>query len=201
MDEDEFLTPEQIEEILNTKYVFDYCVYFDKDTGSILAISNEPLPYENFIQIEFKEIERFFNNKDNFINFKISFDQDGSVKFVNKNYSELNFKSNIVETIRLNENDNILTVEWSKQGWKFIMNEQFLQHPRAKSLNARLFFYITTDNNINFLIRHIEIQLKNLISNGYVDVPFTSEKEKTIENILMFTLPFFESYGMRINHD
>ena len=201
MDEDEFLTPEQIEEILNTKYVFDYYVYFDKDTGSIIAISNEKLMYENFIQIDFKEIERFFNNKENFINFKITFDQDGSVKFVNKNQSELNFKSNIVETIRLNENDNILTVEWSPQGWKFIMNDRFLQHPRAKSLNAKLFFYITTDNNINFLIRQIEIQLKTLISNGNLIVPFTSEKEKNIENISMFTLPFFESYGMKINYD
>jgi len=201
MDEDEFLTPEQIEEILNTKYVFDYYVYFDKDTGNIIAISNEELFYENFVQVDFKEIERFFNNKDNFINFKITFDQDGAVKFVNKNQSELNFKSNIVETIRLNENDNILTVEWSKQGWTFIMNEKFLQHSRAKSLGAKLFFYITTDNNINFLIRQIEIQLRTLINNGYVFVPFTSEKENNIENISMFTLPFFESYGMKIKHD
>jgi hypothetical protein len=201
MDEDEFLTPEQIEEILNTKYVFDYYVYFDKDTGNIIAISNEELFYENFVQVDFKEIERFFNNKDNFINFKITFDQDGTVKFVNKNQSELNFKSNIVETIRLNENDNILTVEWSKQGWTFIMNEKFLQHSRAKSLGAKLFFYITTDNNINFLIRQIEIQLRTLINNGYVFVPFTSEKENNIENISMFTLPFFESYGMKIKHD
>jgi hypothetical protein len=201
MDEDEFLTPEQIEEILNTKYVFDYYVYFDKDTGNIIAISNEELFYENFVQVDFKEIERFFNNKDNFINFKITFDQDGAVKFVNKNQSELNFKSNIVETIRLNENDNILTVEWSKQGWTFIMNAKFLQHSRAKSLGAKLFFYITTDNNINFLIRQIEIQLRTLINNGYVFVPFTSEKENNIENISMFTLPFFESYGMKIKHD
>jgi hypothetical protein len=201
MDEDEFLTPEQLDEILNTKYVFDYYVYFEKDTGHIIALSNEKLVYENFIQIDFKEIEQFFNNKENFINFKITFDQDGSVKFVNRNQSELNFKSNIVETIRLNENDNILTVEWSPEGWKFIMNDRFLQHPRAKSLNAKLFFYITTDNNINFLIRQIEVQLKTLIGNGHIIVPFTSEKEKTIENISMFTLPFFESYGMRIKHD
>jgi hypothetical protein len=71
MDEDEFLTPEQIEEILNTKYVFEYFVYFDKDTGSILALSNEKLAYENFVQVNFEEIERFFNNKENFLNFKI----------------------------------------------------------------------------------------------------------------------------------
>jgi hypothetical protein len=200
MDEDEFLTPEQLDEILNTKYVFDYFVYFDKDNGNIIAISNEHYPHDNFIQVDFSDIERFFN-KDNFINFKVTFDQDGALKFVNKNQNELNFKSNIVETIRLNENDNILTVEWSKTAWKFIINERFLSHPRAKSLNAKIYFYVTREDNINILIRTIEIQLRNLLVNGTLVLPFNTEDEKNIENISMFTLPFFESYGMRINHD
>jgi hypothetical protein len=201
MDEEEYLTPEQIQELLNIKYVFEYFVYFDKDTGNILALANEPLNYENFIQVDFEEIEQFFNNKENFINYKIAFDQDGSVKFVNKNQGDLIFKSNIVETIRLSDADDILTVEWSKDGWTFIMNEKFLQHPRAKSLNSKLYFYVTTENNINFLIQQIEIQLRNLIGNGQLTIPFKTEKEKDIENISMFTLPFFESYGMRIKHD
>lgn len=201
MDEDEFLTPEQIEEILNTKYVSDYYVYFDKDSGSIIALSNESLPYENFIQVKFEEIEQFFNNTNNFINYKIAFDQNGSVSFVNKNQGDLIFKGNIVETIRLTDQDSILTVQWSPEGWTFIMNEKFLQHPRAKSLNAKLHFYITTENNINFLIRQIEVQLRNLIGNGQILLPFQTEKEKDIENISMFTLPFFETYGMRIKHD
>lgn len=201
MDEDEFLTPEQIEEILNTKYVSDYYVYFDKDSGNIIALSNESLPYENFVQVKFEEIEQFFNNTNNFINYKIAFDQDGSVNFVNKNQGDLIFKGNIVETIRLTDQDSILTVQWSPDGWTFIMSEKFLQHPRAKSLNAKLHFYITTENNINFLIRQIEVQLRNLIGNGQILLPFQTEKEKDIENISMFTLPFFETYGMRIKND
>ena len=201
MDEEEYLTPEQIQELLNVKYVFEYYVYFDKDTGNILALANEPLDYENFIQVDFEEIEQFFNNKENFINYKIAFDQDGSVKFVNKNQGDLIFKSNIVETIRLSDTENILTVEWSKDGWTFIMNKKFLQHPRAKSLNSKLYFYVTTENNINFLIQQIEIQLRNLIGNKQLTIPFKAEREKDIENISMFTLPFFESYGMRIKYD
>jgi hypothetical protein len=200
MDEDEYLTPEQLQEILDTKYVFDYFVYFDKDNGDIIAISNEQYPYENFIQVEFADIERFFN-KDNFINFRVTFDEDGALKFVNKNQSELNFKSNIVETIRLNEHDNVLTVEWSNTGWKFIINDRFLTHPRAKSLNAKLYFYVTREDNINILIRTIEIQLRNLLSNKTLVLPFETENEKAIDNISMFTLPFFETYGMRIKHD
>jgi hypothetical protein len=201
MDEEEFLTAEQLQALLDVKYVFAYFVYFEKDTGNILALSNEKLDYENFVEVEFEEIEKFFNNTENFINFKVAFDNDGSVKFVNKNQGDLIFKTNIIESIRLSDKENILTVEWSKEGWKFIMNEIFLQHPRAKSLNARLHFYITNDSNINLLIRQLEVQLRNLIGNGYILIPFINEKEKDIENISMFTLPFFESYGMRINYD
>lgn len=201
MDEDEFLTAEQLQALLDVKYVFSYFVYFEKDTGSILALSNEKLDYENFVEVEFEEIEKFFNNTENFINFKVAFDNDGSVKFVNKNQGDLIFKTNIIESIRLSDKETILTVEWSKEGWKFIMNELFLQHPRAKSLNAKLQFYVTNDSNINLLIRQIEVQLRNLIGNGYILMPFINEKEKDIENISMFTLPFFESYGMRIKHD
>jgi hypothetical protein len=201
MDEEEFLTTEQLQALLDVKYVFAYFVYFEKDTGNILALSNEKLDYENFVEVEFEEIEKFFNNTENFINFKVAFDNDGSVKFVNKNQGDLIFKTNIIESIRLSDKETILTVEWSKHGWKFTMNEIFLQHPRAKSLNAKLHFYITNDSNINLLIRQLEIQLRNLIGNGYILIPFINEKEKDIENISMFTLPFFESYGMRINYD
>jgi hypothetical protein len=201
MDEEEFLTAEQLQALLDVKYVFSYFVYFEKDTGNILALSNEQLDYENFVEVDFEEIEKFFNSTENFINFKVAFDNDGSIKFVNKNQGDLIFKTNIIESIRLSDKETILTVEWSKEGWKFIMNELFLQHPRAKSLNAKLHFYITNDSNINLLIRQIEVQLRNLIGNGYILIPFINEKEKDIENISMFTLPFFESYGMRIKND
>lgn len=201
MDNEEYLTAEQLQALLDVKYVFTYFVYFEKDTGNILALSNEKLEYENFVEVDFEEIEKFFNNTENFINFKVTFDNDGSVKFVNKNQGDTIFKTNIIESIRLSDSENILTVEWSKEGWKFIINDMFLQHPRAKSLNAKLHFYITTDSNINLLIRQVEVQLRNLISNGQLLIPFINEKEKDIENISMFTLPFFESYGMRIKHD
>jgi hypothetical protein len=201
MDDEEFLTEEQVYEIANQKFVFDYYVYFDKDSGNILSLSNEPQPYENFVQVEFEEIQRFFKGEDSFINFKVAFDKDGSIKFVHKNEGDLIFKNNIIEHVRLNNNENILTIEWSKLGWTFSIGEQFLQHPKAKSLNAKLLFYVTKEDNINVLIRVIEMQLRNLIGNGSVLIPFKTDEEKDIENISIFTLPFFESYGMRINYD
>jgi len=198
-DEEEYLSQEEIDRILNTKYVFDYYVYFDKDDGTIHALSNELLPqYDTSVQVEFEEIERFFNNTDQHFNFKIIFDADGKPSFVNK-YITSAIRTNIIETIRITDDDCILTVIWTPQGWEFVMAERFLQHPRAKSLNSRLTFYVTLEENINRLVRPIELQLRNIVSNGTVKVPFTTEQELQIDNISMFTLPFFESYGMKIN--
>jgi len=199
MDEDEFLTQEQIDELMNIKYVFDYYVYFDKKDGAILAVSNEVYNhYESSVKVEFEEVERFFNNTDQHFNFKVIFDADGKPSFVNK-FIASEVKTNIVETIRFTDEACVLTVVWTPDGWEFVMDEVFLQHPRAKSINYKLVFYVTHEDNINKLIRVIEIQLKNIVTNSTVKIPFISDQELKVDEISMFTLPFFESYGMKIN--
>lgn len=199
MDEDEFLTQEQIDELMNIKYVNDYFVYFDKEDGTILAISNEVHShYESSVQVDFEDVERFFNNTDQHFNFKVIFDADGKPSFINRLITS-EIKTNIVETIRLTDEDCILTVVWTRDGWEFVMADEFLQHPRAKSINYKLVFYVTYEENINRLIRIIEIQLRNIVGNGTVKIPFISDHELKINEISMFTLPFFESYGMKID--
>ena len=199
MDDEEFLTQEQIDEILNTKYVFDYYVYFNKSDGVIQAISNEiHHHYDASIKVEFEEVERFFNNTDQHFNFKVVFDADGKYSFVNK-FITSTFKTNVVETIRVTDKESVLTVVWTKDGWEFVLAESFLKNPRAKLLNSKLRFFITKEDNMNLLVREIEIQLRNLISNGKVAVPFETKQELSTDEISIITLPFFESYGMKIH--
>jgi len=199
---EEYLTDEQLLAIANQQFIQQYFVYFNKDTGDLLAITNEPQPqHETFVEVDFEEIKQFFTGEYNFINYKLALDDTGSVKFVHKAENNLSLKSNIVEYIRLTSKDTALTVVWNKDSWEFKVNDKFLQNPRAKALNAKIIFYVTLENNINFLVRQIELQLRNLVSNTKVTVPFVTDREKDIENIAMFTLPFFESYGMKINHE
>jgi len=198
---DEYLSEEELRAIVDRKYVFQYYVYFDKNDGSILALSNERLyQYDTFMEVDFTDIERFFNGVDQHYNYKIVIDADGDISFVHKSQGSIVFKNNIIEHIRLSDRDDTLTVEWTPTGWNFILKESFLTHPRAKSLNSRLPFYVAMESNINILVRSIEIQLRNLVTNGTVHIPFITDKEKTLE-VSMFTLPFFESYGMRIKND
>ena len=201
MDEEEFLTQEEIDKILNTKYVFDYYVYFDKSDGTIVALSNEICPrFEDFIQVEFSEIERFFNNTDQHFNFKVIFDAEGKPSFVNRHITS-NIKTTIIETIRVTDNECALTVVWTPQGWEFVVSDMFLKNSRATGVNSKLTFYVTTEENINYLVREIDLQLRNLVSNKTVKIPFTTDYELNANDISMVTIPFFESYGMRIKHD
>ena len=200
--QNEYLTEEQLMKLANEKYIEEYFVYFDKDTGSLLSITNERQPqFETFIEVDFEDVKQFFTGEFNFINYKVALQNDGSIKFVNKAENNLAFKSNIVEYIRPTNKEAMLNVTWNTDHWAFSIHQDFLQNPRAKSLNAKLHFYITLENNINFLIRSVEIQLRNLVGNAQVVVPFETDKETDIENIAMFTLPFFESYGMKINYE
>lgn len=197
--EDEYLSEDELRAIIDRKYVFQYYVYFDKNDGSIHAISNERMYcYDTFVEVEFKDIERFFNGTDQHFNYKVVIDADGDINFVHKSQGAVVFKNNIIEHIRLSDRTDTLTVEWTPTGWNFILSESFLTHPRAKSLNSRLPFYVAVEGNINMLVRSIQIQLRNLVTNGIVHIPFTTEKEKLLE-VSMFTLPFFDSYGMKIN--
>lgn len=200
-EDEEFLSEEQLHEILNTKYVSDFFVYFDADNGNIQAISNEKLPqFETFVESEFFQVERFFT-KDNHWDYRVIIDDEGNFEFVHKSQGHLVFKSNIIEHIRLSDRDDVLTVQWTADGWNFILNEKFLSNPRAKSLNSRLPFYVAREHNINMLVRKIEIQLRILVNNRNVLIPFETEEEKTPSKVSMFALPFFESYGMKIKND
>jgi hypothetical protein len=90
---------------------------------------------------------------------------------------------------------------WTPQGWEFIVSDVFLKNSRVTSVNSKLTFYVTTEENINYLVRQIDLQLRNLISNKTVKIPFTTDYELKANDISMVTIPFFESYGMRIKHD
>jgi hypothetical protein len=200
--ENEYMSDEEFLKFWNHKFIDQYRIYYDKENGDIISITNElaSIPYEN-VEVEFATVERFLTGKDNFIFFRIEFDEEDAVKFVNKKESPVVFKSNIVEYIRAVENNEaILQVIWTKKNWAFKINKEFLKHPRSKSLNSKINFFVTKENNINFLIRSIEIKIKDLIENEHVYIEFVSEEENHIEDIAMFTLPFFESYGMTINH-
>jgi len=199
--DDEYLSDEELLSLWNQNFIDEYRIYFDKETGNVHSITNEKTDngYDS-IEVDFKDVERFLTGKDNFIFYRLEIDDEGAVKFVNKKESPVVFKSNIIEYVRVVDNNTaVLQVEWTPTSWVFKISDKFLTNPRSKSLNSKINFFVTRENNINILIRNIQIKIKDLVNNGSFTVPFETDEETQINDIAMFTLPFFESYGMTIN--
>lgn len=199
--QNEYLENDMLTDLWNNPTIDNYYVYFNKDAGDIVSISNELTVTDySTVQITFEEVERFLVGKDNFIFYRLTFDDEGAVKFVNKKETVLAFKSNIIEYIRVVENNTaILQVVWTPTNWIFKVHNSFLQNPRSKSLNSKINFFVTKETDINILLHSIEIQIKQLV-NGDVIIPFDSIEELDANSVAMFTLPFFETYGMTIDY-
>jgi hypothetical protein len=199
--EDEYLSDDDLLKLTNMQIIDPYRVYYLEDTGEIYSITNEILSVDcQNVEIEFEKIEKFLTGKDNFVFYRLEFDEEDAIKFVNKRESPVLFKSNIIEYVRLNAHNNaVLQVTWTASGWLFKLDKAFAGTPRGKSVNSKLNFFVTKENNINYLIRSIEITLKNLLAHDSVLIDFTDAREKDVYTLAMFTLPFFETYGMTIN--
>jgi hypothetical protein len=200
--DNEYEIDETLPSLWTQRIIDQYRIYFDKETGALQSITNE-LSDNGYatIEVEFKDVERFLSGRDNLVFYRVEIDDEGAVKFVNKKESPVVFKSNIIEYIRVVDNNTAtLQVTWTPTAWHFNINETFLANPRSKSLNSKINFFITKENNINILIRNIQIQIKDLVNKKPCIVTFETEEEVNIDNIAMFTLPFFESYGMTVNY-
>ena len=199
--EDEFLTDEELVNLTNLKIIDSYRIYYKSDTGDIYSITNEVLPLDcESVEVEFELIEKFLTGKENFIFFRLEFDDEDAIKFVNKKEAPVLYKSNIIEYIRITQDkDPVLQVTWTQSGWEFKLDKKFADSPRGKNINSKLNFFVVRERDINYLVRSIEITLKKLLAQDTIFVEFEEEAERNNNDIAMFTLPFFRSYGMKIN--
>ena len=88
-----------------------YKVYFDKDTGDILSITNEEnTNYLNFIEFEYADVSEFLTNKKNISHYKLTFVDINTPQLILKNSDDIN--TIILTEVPLVDNwNNVLTIE------------------------------------------------------------------------------------------
>jgi hypothetical protein len=65
--------------------VLPYRVYFEKDTGNILSITNEAsLQYDCFVEFDFDVVKEFLNGTSQFNNFQVTFIDQNTPRIVSK---------------------------------------------------------------------------------------------------------------------
>jgi hypothetical protein len=179
-----------------------YKVYFDKDTGDILSITNEEnLNYTNSIDVEYAIVKDLLTGKKQLSNFKIAFSETATPEIVSKITGDTSFSA--IEEVPIVDNWNsVFTIEnypLLKQ-WGFQLRPDQRVILQRYNLNTIFDVFVVDADNYNFLIRSIKISLKDIIEKDRVYITHDSNKESETDNKI-FMRKFFASTGYQNLYD
>lgn len=180
-------------------------VYFDKKSGRILSVGNEKdTRFEHGIRVPFDDVKHFLDDTWKFKDYLVGYSKDlegNSILTIVPNTDQgYAFKNNIFEWITENDKAECI-VTWNKNDkcWSFGLNRDVGEYDEL--LAPKLVFFVTLENDFDFLVRTIFIDLQELLSSKEIRVPFESNVENKIEKISISSKLVFKSYGLRINND
>jgi hypothetical protein len=200
-DEIEYLSEEMLASI-DSPILNLYYVYFD-DAGRIDSITNEKRLNSllNFIEVEYKRVEKLLLGTENFINYVVSL-ADKDTPVLVKKTEDAGANTNLLISIdQLSSKNTTLNVKWdaSIKSWKFYVNPEYKNQFRDLGLSSQLLFFITVKNNSNFLVNSFSIDMKELIKSDSITFPWKSVIEENLDNVSISTKRFFDSYGIETN--
>jgi len=180
-------------------------VYFDKKTGQILAVTNEEdSTFEDGLNVSFEEVEDFLTGKWKFKDYLIGYkkNQSGNTQLAIVPASDQGFafKNNVFEWITESNEDSECIVTWNGKGkrWEFKLNPKYKGYYDVIAA-PKLTFFVTLENDFDFLVRTIFINMQDLIlAADYYTVPFQNKVESRIDKISISSKLVFKSYSLRI---
>jgi hypothetical protein len=203
------LSPEDLANIARLSIKPIYRVYFNLESGEILSMSNEIRPeYDHFITISFDQYDALASGREEFKNWTVIKTQNPGneygVELVQKEFQGHTFRNNMFEWI-VNAPSELteLVVHWDEfnKQWIFIISDLARQRYYERKITTNIVkFFITLENDFDFLIRTIDIELKSLIADKVV-IPFTTTLETQIDKISISSKTVFESYGLKVWKD
>jgi hypothetical protein len=179
-----------------------YKVYFDKDTGDILSITNEEnANYLNFIEFEYADVSEFLTNKKNISHYKLTFVDINTPQLILKNSDDIN--TIILTEVPLVDNwDNVLTIEnyviLKKWGIQLSLDRREIF--KNYNLNTTFEIFIVDEANQNFIYRTLKVSLKELLETDRVYFLHESTYE-SLSTLKIFVKKFFNSYGYQVLYD
>lgn len=176
-----------------------YYAYYDKKTRKICSITNEKSTvYKQYIEITFDEFKNFCDGEWHIDNYTVV-DTLGLVAID----SPYNFKNSMFEWISEQPTDKthcIVTWNGPKKIWEFkISNET--RKLLAETASAKLSFFVTLENDLNFLIRTISFNVEDIVQQDSIKVPFESKLENDVDTISIASVRTFKTYGLEVIHE
>lgn len=183
-----------------------YYAHYDKETGKIYSVSNEKSDYNiHSVEIPFEEFEEFLTRAKDFNDYIVGYARsaDGKTALVPMQVSEqlYGFRNNVFEWITDAPTKNTeLTVTWDKlsKQWEFKLSAQCKKRMRDSQVGSTVFF-VTLADDFDFLIRSIVIEIKKLVTESNIVIPFESAIESQLDKISISSKIVFQSYGLKTN--
>jgi hypothetical protein len=200
------LSPADLANIARLSVKPVYRIYFNLETGELLAASNEVRPeYDYSLTVQYEQYEAFVSGREEFKNWSAvktkTFDNEYGVELVQKEFQGHTFRNNMFEwIIDPPTTSTELIVHWDEfnNQWIFMMSNGARQKVYDKKIITKIIkFFITLENDFDFLIKTIDIELHNLLSDKVV-VPFTTTLETQIDKISISSKTVFDSYGLKV---
>lgn len=177
-----------------------YRVYFDKDTGDILSVTNEPSLIHNcFVEFEFDVVKDFLNANSNFKDFQVTFIDQNTPKIISKYEDDIHAVF-LTRAPFVNNWDSMFTIENypTFKKWGFHIRADQKEILKKYNLNTTLEVYVIDKSNMNFIYRTIKISINELIKKDREIVYYHSDKEGDIDNIVIYVKQFFSTVGYYI---
>lgn len=183
-----------------------YRVYYDNKTGIIYSVTNEENPNYNYaIEPTIDEVNKLLSGEWSFMDYIVGYKRlaDNTVvrSIVPNSDSEYSFRHNSFEWITESSNDAELIVEWNlpKQTWNFSLSDEFKKNNNEIFVN-KLLFFITLENDFDFLIRTISIDAYKILDDTY-SIMFESKREYDIRSISISSKLVFKSYKLKVVYE
>jgi hypothetical protein len=201
--EEDIIPYEALEQALMLSKVSSlYKVYFDKDTGDILSITNEENQnLINSFELEYDLVKDFFNGKKQSANYKVVFVDQTNPVIISKTDTDVNFII-IEEVEKVDHWDNMFTIEnyLLVNQWGFQLRPDQREILKKHNLNTAFEIFIVDKDYNNILVRSIKLFLGDLINSERVYVKHEISKEANIDNRI-FVRKFFTTIGYQILYD
>lgn len=185
---------------------YRYFIYYDKKTGEIFSVTNEETDrYETGIEVKFEDVENFLTGKWHFRDYQVGYHKDSkkiTVLATTNEYSGYTFNNRVFEWIEESNDYADCTVEWNLKDrvWNFSLSTQF-KNTYNSILSPKLVFFVTLENDNDFLIRTIFISTEELLRSVCVTVPFESEIETNLDRIAISSKLVFETYRLKVIYE
>lgn len=175
-----------------------YRVYFDKETGDILSITNEEnSSYTSFVEFEFDVVSDFLVGKKKFYNYTVAFIDQTTPKILLKGDTEDINTVSLVEPTDVSHWDSVCTIENYKldKTWGVQLRPDQKLILKNHNLNTSFDIFVVDKNNLNFIFRTITVSLNDLINTDRVYVEHIHDIEQDPNQFRVFVKKFFSSVG------